>query len=169
MRILVILLLSSVFAVGQVQAAKPSEASIKEVFALANTQGMLKSVEGQVDGMTRNVMQQATKGKPANPEEQKAIDKFQARTMSVFKEEISWAKLEPQFIEIYSNTLTQEDVDGIIAFYKSPAGQSFISKMPLIMQNSMGMMQKMMGPMQEKMAKAAAEFDEDMKKAKKTK
>ncbi|MBI3286233.1 MAG: DUF2059 domain-containing protein [Burkholderiales bacterium] len=164
MRILLSFMLATALMAGQAQAAKPTEASIKEVFALANTQALITSVEGQVDGMTKNAMQQALKDQPATPQQQKALDKFQARMMAIFKETMSWDKLEPMFVEIYSTTLTQEDVDGIIVFYKSPAGQSFISKMPVIMQHSMGMMQKMMTPMQEKIMQAAKEFGEEMDK-----
>lgn len=169
MRIPVILLLATVFAMGQAQAAKPTEASIKEILALANTQSLLKNVEAQVDGITKNAMQQSMKGKPATPEQQQLMDKFQSRVMAIYQETMSWDKLEPLMIEIYGNSLTQEDVDGIIAFYKSPAGLSFIGKMPLIMQHSMLTMQKMITPMQEKISQAGKEFSEEMKNLEKKK
>jgi hypothetical protein len=40
-------------------------------------------------------------------------------------------------IPIYNKNLDEETIDGLIAFYKSKAGKAFVSKMPVIMQESM--------------------------------
>lgn len=156
------LLLSSsqVFA----QAGKPSVDSIKEVFALTNSRAMLINVQSQMDGMMKNMMQQSMKDQTINAAQQKVLEKFQAKVIEIQKEELSWDKMEPMFLAIYGNALTQDDVDGMIAFYKSPAGQSFINKMPSIMQQTMISMQKMMGPLMEKMKLASEELSEEMKK-----
>lgn len=157
------LLLSSsqVFA----EATKPSVDSIKEVFALTNSRAMLVNVQSQMDGMMKSMMQQSMKDQTVNAAQQKVLDKFQEKIVAIQKEELNWDKMEPMFLEIYSNSLTQEDVNGMITFYKSPAGQSFINKMPIIMQQTMIAMQKMMVPLMEKMKVVSQEFSEDMKKA----
>lgn len=160
---------TQVFAQTTPLVAKPTEASIKQVFELSNTRDMLKNIEAQLDGMTKNMMQQTSKGEPLTAEQQQIQEKFRQKTLAIFQQEISWEKLEPMFIEIYSNTLSQDDVNGIIVFYKSPAGQSFIKKMPSIMQHSMGIMQKLMAPMMEKMQLAAKEMAEEMEKVSKKK
>ena len=156
------LLLSSAQAFAQLN--KPSVESIKEVFALTNSRAMLINVQSQMDGMMKNIMQQSMKDQTLSAAQQKALDKFQAKVVAIQKEELNWEKMEPMFLEIYSNSLTQEDVDGMITFYKSPAGQSFINKMPVIMQQTMISMQKMMAPMMEKMKIVSQELSEDMKK-----
>jgi uncharacterized protein len=55
----------------------------------------------------------------------------------VLREELSWAVMRPGMAQIYRETLTQEEVNGLIAFYRTPAGQALITKMPQIMQRSM--------------------------------
>ena len=152
---------SQVFA----QAVKPSVESIKEVFALTNSRAMLNNVQSQVDGMMKNMMQQSMKDQKVSAAQQKVLEKFQAKVIAIQKEELNWDKMEPMFLEIYGNALTQEDVDGMITFYKSPAGQSFINKMPVIMQQTMISMQKLLAPMMEKMKVVSQEFMEDMTKA----
>lgn len=159
-----LLFTTQVFAQTTPLAGKPTEASIKQVFELSNTRDMLKNIEGQLDGMMKNMMQQVSKGEPVTAEKQKILDKFREKLIAIHKQEMTWEKLEPMFIEIYSNTLSQDDVDGIIVFYKSPAGQSFIKKMPLVMQQTMGMMQKLMVPMMEKVQAAGKEMAEEMQK-----
>jgi hypothetical protein len=39
--------------------------------------------------------------------------------------------------KIYDKNLDEETIDGLIAFYKTKAGKTFVSKMPVIMQESM--------------------------------
>lgn len=160
---------TQVFAQTTSASGKPTEASIKQVFELSNTRDMLKNMEAQLDGMMKNMMQQASKGEPVSAEKQIVLDKFRGKLLVIYKQEVTWEKLEPMFIEVYSNTLSQDDVDGIIAFYKSPAGQSFIKKMPVVMQQSMGVMQKLMMPMMEKIQVLEKEMTEDMQKISKKK
>jgi hypothetical protein len=64
---------------------------------------------------------------------------------------LDWNKLEPMYVRIYQKTFTQQEVDGMIVFYKTPAGRAVMSKMPAAMQNTMNEMQQMMGPVVQKM------------------
>jgi hypothetical protein len=64
--------------------------------------------------------------------------------VAIMKEEINPEALEPTYIEIYQKTLTQQEVDGMLAFYKTDAGKALVTKMPIIMrQASEIMMQRM--------------------------
>ena len=60
---------------------------------------------------------------------------------------MTWEKMEPMYLRIYRTSLSQSEVDGMIAFYQTPAGQAVINKLPLILQNSMAEVGQMMGPM----------------------
>lgn len=117
--------------------------------------------------LTKNMMQQALKGETISPEEQKILDNFREKVAVLNKENMSWDKLEPLFVEIYAKTLSQDDITGMINFYQSPAGQSFVNKMPLIMQESMGTVQKLMPPMLEKLRLANQEMLDELKAIKK--
>lgn len=146
---------------------KPDDASIKKVFELTKTSEMLKSLEAQMDMLTKNMMQQALKGETISPEEQKILDNFRGKVVVLNRENMSWEKLQPLFVEIYAKTLSQDDINGMINFYQSAAGQSFINKMPLIMQETMGTVQKLMPPMLEKLKLANQEMLEELNKIKK--
>jgi hypothetical protein len=39
-----------------------------------------------------------------------------------------WNKLEPAYEQIYVDLYTEQELDGILAFYKSPIGQALLSK-----------------------------------------
>ena len=51
-------------------------------------------------------------------------------SMQVTKKKFSWEKMKPFFIEIYTDMLTLEEIDGMIKFCKSPIGEAYIKKQP---------------------------------------
>jgi len=132
---------------------KPSEQSIKELLRVTESRKLLDSMMGQMDNFMKSSMQQAFKGKTITTEEQKIIDDMQSKMMDIFKQEMSWESLEPLYIQIYRDSFTQQEVDGMLAFYKSPSGQAVIKKMPLVVRNAMIEMQKRMGPIYQKIDK----------------
>lgn len=131
---------------------KPSEQSIKELLRVAESRKLLDSMMGQMDGLMKSSIQQALNGKTLTPKEQKMLDDMRSKMVDIFKQEMKWEMLESLFIKVYSDSFTQQEVDGMLAFYKSPSGQAVIKKMPLVMQNTMTEMQKRMGPIYQKMA-----------------
>ena len=151
---------SSVFA----QAGKPTQESLNKLFELTGVRTMLPSLQEQMDGMMNNMMREMLKGKSVTPEQQKAMDAFRAKVLKIQKDEINWETLQPRISEIYQNTLSQEDVDGIIAFYQTPAGQSFIKKMPQVTLQTMQMMQGIMMPVMKKIEAAGVELKLDLQR-----
>jgi hypothetical protein len=79
------------------------------------------------------------------------------RRRAMLREEMTWDKLRPLYVQIYQESFTQEEIDRPIAFYESPAGVAFVEKMPFVMQKSMSIMQSRMAPMMEKMKAAMKE------------
>jgi len=76
---------------------------------------------------------------------------------------LDWTKLEPMYIRIYQKTFSQEEVDGMIAFYKTPGGQAVVSKMPTAMQNTMDEMQQMMAPVMQSMQRMQQDVIAELK------
>lgn len=161
------LLLSLALACSTVFAAdtKPSEASIKELLTVSEAQKVVDSVMGQIDGMMKNMMDQATNGQPLTAAQQTAFGKYQTKVGALMREELTWAKFEPLYIQIYQASLTQEEVDGIVAFYKTSAGQALVKKMPMIMQKTMTAMPAIMGPIMQKIQPLAQELGAEMQAA----
>lgn len=99
-------------------------------------------------------------------EQQRVVDATRAKLVQVLREELSWDKLRPVYVQIYQETFTQEEIDGLIAFYNSPAGAAFVEKMPVVMQRSMSIMQSRTAPMMEKMKAAMQQAIAEAKAAK---
>jgi hypothetical protein len=141
----------------------PSEASIKQLLDTAQVRKLLDSVMTKMDTLLQQTIKQTTQGRKISPKIQKDIDTQQAEVTAMLKDMLDWKKLEPLYVRVYQKSFTQEEVDGMIAFYKTPAGQAVINKMPVVMQNTMNEMQQMMTPVIQKMQKMQQDVTAEMK------
>jgi hypothetical protein len=142
----------------------PSEASVKELLASTQVTKMLDQMLPQIDAVMQRAMTEALKGQTITPDEQKMIDQAHANAIAVMKEELAWSKLEPLYVRVYQKSLTQEEVTGMIAIYKTPAGRAMITKMPVIMQNTMVEMQTMLGPIMQRLQASQQQLVTQIKK-----
>lgn len=106
-----------------------------------------EAMTAQLDGAMKQAIQQATQGEQVSASIQQDIDKRQAQMIVAAKETLDWNKLEPVYVRVYQKSLTQHEVDGLIAFYKTPSGQAVLKKMPVIMQNAVNETQQLMQPL----------------------
>jgi hypothetical protein len=121
------------------QTQPPSDASIRELLALSKSERLLDGMWQQMDEVMKSSVTAAT-SQGLNDAQRKVMDDMSTQMVQIFRDVMSWKDLEPTFIGLYKETLTQSDVDGMVTFYKSDAGQALIEKMPLIMQRSMTLM-----------------------------
>jgi hypothetical protein len=140
------LVVTVVFAVFATQAAvaqdaRPSEASIRQLFEVMHSSKLLDAYVTQIDGTVRASMQQAFAGQQPTPRQQKIMDDLGRNIASLVKEELNWKSFEPMMIEVYRNTFSQLEVDGMLTFYRSETGQAVIAKLPTAMQQAMTSMQ----------------------------
>lgn len=146
-------------------AAPPSDASIATLLSVTQSDKMLETMYANMEQMIRQGMQQAVTGKTLTDEQKRVMELAPARLAKVMREEITWASMEPSIVKVYRETFDQTEIDGLIAFYQSPVGQSFVSKMPLVMQRSMEASQTQL---QAFMPKLQAAMRDVMKEAKLT-
>lgn len=119
------------------QAAPPSDASIATLLAVTQSNKMLDTMYASMEQSIRQGMQAAAGNRTLSPEQARIMELAPARLANLMREEMSWAKMEPMVVQIYRDNFDQAEVDGLIAFYQSPVGQSFVTKMPVVMQRSM--------------------------------
>jgi len=150
-------LLCAVFAAATLlwTPARADEASknakIEEMMKLTNTDRMIQQTFDQVKAMASTQFNQMDM--PAG--EQKASREFEERILSLMQER--FAKARPMLVKVYADTYTEEEVDGIVTFYKSPAGQAMLQKMPLLIQRSMAFSQQMVSDLMPEIQKMTKE------------
>lgn len=78
-----------------------------------------------------------------------------------FAQMMAWETLGPRYSAIYQEVLTDAEIDGALAYYRSPVGASMQAKQPELMERSMkvgqSMAMEMMPKLQAEIEKAMAE------------
>lgn len=127
----------------------------KELFRVAQiqetmTQQMAQSMD-RIKNMT--VEQLQASGAKLTPEQTQKMQEGQTQIMAVVHDAFSWDKIEPAMIKTYVDTYSDEELDGLIAFYKSPAGQAYVKKTPALLSKTMDILQERMVAIQPQMQK----------------
>jgi uncharacterized protein len=159
--VLLALLLGCIVARGA--DSVPSEESIRQLLTVTNVHKLLDNMIPQVDAMLQKGVTQALQGQTISPDAQKKIDQNHADVMAVLHEELVWSKMEPLYIRIYQKSLTQEEVNGMIALYQTPAGQAMINKMPIVVQNTMAEVQTLISPTMQRLQQSQAQLVAEIK------
>lgn len=163
-RCLAVLVMMVVVAPCAARADEASkEAKVKELFAAMHMNHvldpMLKSIQQEMEQMVESPagMQQMT------PAQKKLTQDYLAQSMAVVNHDLGWTALEPEYVKLYANTYSESEIDGILAFYKSPAGQAMLAKSPQLTQGAMQIVHSKMGAFQPKIQALQQQYVKQMK------
>jgi uncharacterized protein len=171
MKTLHVATISCLAAVVSSVAAPPSDQSINEVLDVMNMPRTMDQILATMDqqmrvGMQRG-LQQSLQGREPTAEQRAEVEKFQKKIMGIMRDELAFDKVKDIYVKAYRETFTQEEVDGLIAFYKSPVGKAYAEKVPVVMQRAGAEMQSRLGPMVQKLNTMQQEFLKDLEKSSK--
>jgi uncharacterized protein len=130
-----IALIALVIALAAPAIARADDASkhakIEELFTVMHIDQTQKQITEIALNQVKDASRQQLRGAAApTPEQQKKLDDFQQKATNIVNGQIAWSKIEPEFVKLYNDAYTEPELDGILAFYKSPAGQAMLTKMP---------------------------------------
>lgn len=146
-----------------VQAAPASQESVEALLSVTKTEALMDSLYSGMDQMMRQIINQTVQGKSLSAEQRHALDALPTKFVAVMREEMSWQKMKPLYVQLYCETFEQEEVDGMLAFYASPAGKALIKKMPVVMQKSLALSQSLLLSVAPKMRAAMEEAMQEAK------
>jgi hypothetical protein len=78
----------------------------------------------------------------ASADQKARVDAFQKQLFDYIDSQLSWKSMQADYVDMYAQTFTEDEIDGMLAFYKSPAGTAMIAKTPELTQKSSAMAQK---------------------------
>lgn len=153
MRYVIILSLLAA-AILPIQAAPPTDSSVDELLKCLQVDKLLTQALTQMtNGMNQAMdgkLQSTLGARELTAPQKAAIEKFRTTFAKTLQDELSVTKVRAIYLQCYKETFSQDEVDGIIAFYKSPPGQAISEKYPLVMQKAQSLMQAKIGPMSNK-------------------
>jgi hypothetical protein len=133
--------------VGTVGGTK--DAKVEELLTLMKVEQMQKQAMDNMRQMVSNQLKSQPGADTPNAEEK------QKKMFDLIGQKTSWQNMKSDYIKLYSDTYTEPEIDGILLFYRSPAGKAMVDKQP-------AMMTKMTSIMQSKMAELAPEIQKIM-------
>lgn len=103
-------------------------------------------IDGGFDAVIDQMQDMRTRmGVPSGEGQDTAIRDFMAAAQK---------KAHPLLVEIYATNFTKEDLEGMLAFFKSPVGQKWIERQPAVQQQIMDRMQDIVLEMQPELMKS---------------
>jgi hypothetical protein len=143
--------------------APPSDESLRELFKLVHTEETMNAMKPQLDAILTSSTKEVSQGKEMTPERQAVMDRMRDKLVTAYNDSFSFEPLRRLLTRVYQATFTQDEIDGLIAFYRTPAGQALVNKGPLMGQNMMSEVQAAMRPMMQRISQIKRETDQEIK------
>ncbi len=131
---------------------------------LVNAMEMQKGIENSFEMIKQMIPAQMEQMSGAENESSEEVQARVQIMMDYIAKEMSWDNLKEDYISIYAETFTEEELAGLVEFYKSPVGRKFTEKQPELMKRAMEISQKQMMEIMPKMRKFAEEMKEKEEK-----
>jgi hypothetical protein len=116
-----------------------------------------------VFGQMKLMMEQQFDQMGVSEDKRPLLKKYTDKLVNLLRKEMGWENIKNDFISAYVETFTEDEIRAILGFYRTPAGQTFIQKMPLLMKKSVEISQKKIPEMIEKMQQITTEMIEEMR------
>jgi hypothetical protein len=121
-----------------------------------NIEKMYEGAFASIPKMQEQMMGSQTK---MSPDEKLKFQKQMQASMEAAKSALDWSTIKPIFVKIYADNFDETELDGLIAFYKTPVGQTWIDKQPQIQAATMQAMTQIMPKIQAAIMKAVMQPD----------
>jgi uncharacterized protein len=116
-------------------AARADEAShrarAQELITLLHTQQMVEhnadSLKTQLSAVAGNTI-----GSDPTPAKKAEAEVFINQAGKLIDAKLSWTSMQPGITDIYVKNFTEEQLDAIVAFYKTPAGSALLTNMSAV-------------------------------------
>lgn len=146
-------------------AAPPSQESIETLLTLTRSEQLIEKSRADMEKYMRSGVAMGLGGRQPDEREQRIIDKMVSESVAVMREALDWPSMRGFMAGLYVQQFSQEEVDGLIAFYRSPAGEALVNKMPLVMDASMANIQQRMAGVAPRLQAISAQARRELREA----
>jgi hypothetical protein len=104
--------------------------------------------------------------KTPTPQQQALLDDFTKKVFALVESRIGWKAIEPDILDLYARSFTDDELEAMLAFYKSPAGISMVAKLPSLTNQAMNISQSKITALLPEMKQMIQDFAKAAKDAK---
>jgi hypothetical protein len=118
---------------------------------------MVKQVAGNFNKQYSDTAEHILGNNPT-PDQATKLAEFEKNLAKTIDAQLSWDAIGPGFADLYAKNFTEEELDAIIAFYKSPAGIAFLDKTPAANSQITQMLQSKLMALQPQLKQSLDDF-----------
>ncbi len=117
-------------------------ALVEEFFVLTQVpQNVAKVNEGvfqlMVPATVKMIESELKKREPLGEKLPDKVNAMREKIMEMFRRQFAWENLKNDYIKIYAEIFTEQELKELVAFYKTPTGRKFAEKQPELISKSM--------------------------------
>lgn len=116
--------------------SKPSAELVKEYFMLAQKKYVVETgaaaFQKQYEQQVLDILKQKLKGKKFSPSQKAILQNKLAGIFRSLRAYFSWDAQEQSMLSYYVQGFSKEELEGVVAFFKTPVGKTYMEKTMLI-------------------------------------
>jgi hypothetical protein len=111
------------------QASRRAKAA--QLVALLRTERMVQQNSATIMKQISDAADKVAGPNPT-PESKARLTSLEKNISQLIDAQLGWKVMQPGIIDLYATTFTEQELDVIVTFYKTPAGIALLDKMPRI-------------------------------------
>jgi hypothetical protein len=159
------LLLVCFFVTATLVHAQPTtkQAKIDRILDLSNLQSAATLMSDQV----RNMIGSQIKAQMLNatPEQLAVVQNFEDKLMTLVTTRLDSAKLRQELARTYDQLFTEAEINGLLVFFESPVGRSYLAKTGQLGQKTMEITQAQMSDLAPEIQRLSREMAAELAQA----
>jgi len=136
--IALLLAFSPLLSFAQAPSSRPD---VEELLTVMRVEKTMQTAMEQMKKIAASQVARSLTGQ-TSPDDAQKVQAIQDKIFALIQDEMNWQKIKDDCARIYAESLTPEEIKGIIAFYKSPAGQAYLDKQSVILEKANALQQK---------------------------
>jgi hypothetical protein len=134
--------------------------SLDELFEVMDMDSMVNTMYDQMESMFTGIQTDSE----MSPEEIAINEEYRKQLTTVMRTQMSWQAMKADLKQIYIQNFTENEIADMLTFYQSPTGQTVLRTMPVVMQESMQIVQAMAQKTIPKLQEISAQKHQALKK-----
>lgn len=132
-----------------------------ELMAQLDMDQLMASMQGQMEAMIGSQLEQMASCAAMRP----ALDAYARDAGALLSESFSGADFMPEVARLYVEVFDQDELQGLVDFYRSPLGRKMLARMPELMQGSMAIAERQMAATMPRIEELARTLGEQLEAA----
>ncbi len=142
--------------------AASKERKVREMLVALRLEETTNRLEQAQEERIRATSEQQLATASPDPDQKKHYEEFRSRVIDLLRRSASWKALEPDFVRLYSDAYSEEELNGILVFYRSPTGRTMLARNLELTDKCIAISQRRMAELAPKIQELVDQFEREL-------